>query len=517
MRTAREFPDKPAVVLGDESISYHDLDEVTSRLAATLIENGVGRGDRVGIYMNKSVASVVSIHGILKAGAAYVPLDPSAPPARVAYIVRDCGIKCLLASGRKLGALTKAFPESSPLDLVVAMDASEPPPDTSPFSILPWEQVAGRADASPPPNPSIETDLAYILYTSGSTGVPKGVMISHLNAMTFVNWAHETIGLTAEDRLSNHAPLHFDLSIFDIFGALKAGATLLPVPEWLSPFPIRLAEWIEERQISVWYSVPSVLSMMVLNGQMERFRFPKLRAIVFAGEVFPVKYLRQLMAQVPGAEYFNLYGPTETNVITCYQVPDIPPDQSKPIPIGKACENTEVFALDDRGEVVTQPGQIGELFARGSCVAQGYWGDPEKTQRSFVRNPIQPNFHDRTYKTGDLVTLDQEANYIFVGRRDHMVKSRGYRIELGEIETILYDHPDVKEAAVLAIPDDVVGNRIKAFVATNGEGRLSALELQNFCLKRIPRYMIPETVEFRETLPKTSTEKIDRHALAKEK
>ena len=511
---ARTFRDKEAVVWGDESVSYRELDDVTNRLAATLVENGISRGDRVGLYMNKSISSIISLHGILKAGAAYVPLDANAPLERLAYVIRDSGIKCLMTSTRKAHSLARMFPEGSPLELVVLTDADEPQPEDIQINAVRWEQVTDRQDVSPPDNPSIETDLAYILYTSGSTGAPKGVMISHLSSLTFVNWAHETMQVTSDDRVSNHAPLHFDLSIFDIFTAFKAGATLALVPDGLSAFPIRLAEWIEDSRITIWYSVPSVLSMMVLNGELQRFEFSNLKAVVFAGEVFPVKYLRELMKLIPQANYYNLYGPTETNVITYYKVPSIPPEQVESIPIGKACANTEVFALADDGEAVRRPGETGELYARGSCVAMGYWGDAEKTARGFVPNPFQPSFPEHVYKTGDLVTLDEEGNYIFLGRRDHMVKSRGYRIELGEIETALYSHPAVKEAAAVAVPDDLIGNRINAFVVLDGDSPVSSTQLKGHCTRRLPKYMVPEAIEFRDELPKTSTGKINRPALA---
>lgn len=516
MHAARTYPDKDAVMFHDNRITYQDLDDVTSKLAAVLQERGVKRGDRVGIYMNKSIGSVVSIHGILKAGAVYVPLDPNAPPSRIAYIIQNCDIKCLLASSRKAGTLPQVFPTDNPLHTVILTDANEALGDSPPTNVIGWDQVKAHPREDPPEVATIETDLAYILYTSGSTGVPKGVMISHLNALTFVNWGHETFDVTSEDRLSNHAPLHFDLSIFDIFVAFKAGATLVIVPEGLSTFPIRVAEWIERNRISVWYSVPSILSLLVLHGKLERHTFESLRTILFAGEVFPVKYLRQLMALIPNAEYYNLYGPTETNVITYYKVPPLSPEQTKPIPIGKTCANMEVFALTDDGQIVTRPGQEGELYARGSCVAQGYWGDPEKTNTNFVRNHLQTHFDETMYKTGDLVTLDDAGNYLYLGRRDHMIKSRGYRIELGEIESVIYSHPDVKEAAVVAVPDEVIGNRIQAFIVPNQNNGFGPHDLENFCAQKLPRYMVPESVQFVERLPKTSTGKVDKPTLVKQ-
>lgn len=517
INSAKKFPDKDAVIFEGEKITYKDLDEVTNKLAAVLKSNGIKGGDRIGIYVNKSIPSVICILGILKAGGVYVPLDPNAPAARLAYIIQNCGIRCLLTSTKKAETLSHMFPERNPLEVIVLTDDITVPKASVSAKIVPWKDVIGYEHILSHDNSTIETDLAYILYTSGSTGLPKGVMISHLNSLTFVNWAYKTFGVHAEDRLSNHAPLHFDLSILDIFVAFKAGATLVIVPEIISMFPFRLSDWIEENQITIWYSVPSILSMLVLQGELHRYQFKNLRTILFAGEVFPVKYLRELMAMIPHTEYYNLYGPTETNVITYYKVKKIAPDQIKPIPIGKACANMGIFALMEDGELVSKLGQEGELFARGSCVAQGYWGDVEKTRKLFVINSKQPHYEERLYKTGDIVTLDEEGNYIYLGRRDHMIKSRGYRIELGEIETALYSHPDVKEAAAVAIPDEVIGNRIKAFVVSNNKNGTHSKELIKFCSDKIPHYMVPETIEFLKTLPKTSTGKVDKPSLVSRK
>ena len=513
VRSAEQHPNKVAVIYRDKKISYKELDENTNKLAKTLIAHGVKRGDRVGIYMNKSISSIISIHGILKAGAVYVPLDPNAPLTRSTYIIQNCGIRCLLTSTTRIGNVAEMFPEKNPLVCIVLTD-DQPYGKELMTKTISWSEVMSAEGAIPAENPTIDTDLAYILYTSGSTGVPKGVMISHLNSLTFVNWAYTTFNLNLEDRVSNHAPLHFDLSIFDIFATFKAGATLVIVPEVISAFPGRLAEWIDVNQITVWYSVPSILSMMVLQGKLDRYKLSKLRTILFAGEVFPVKYLRELMMLIPHAEYYNLYGPTETNVITYFKVERIPPEQIKPVPIGKACNNMEVFALKEDGTYVTEPREEGELLARGSCLAQGYWGDDEKTNQSFIANPTQPYVRERIYKTGDLVTIDENGDYIFLGRRDHMIKSRGYRIELGDIEAALYSHPDIKEGAVVAVPDDVVGNRIKAFVALKCEG-IDPTDLQAFLAEKIPKYMVPEIIEFRESLPKLSTGKIDKKMLSR--
>ena len=341
-------------------------------------------------------------------------------------------------------------------------------------------------------------------------------MISHRTILTFVNWSYEHLRLTSDDRITSHAPLHFDLSTFDIYATVKAGGTVVLVPEHLSAVPEQLVSLLEAERVSVTYLVPSILSLMVRYGRLVHHDLSALRLVLFAGEVFPIKYLRQLVAAIPHADYYNLYGPTETNVCTYYQVrpEDVGPERTQPVAIGRACANIEVFSVSEQGERVTQPGIEGELWVRGSCVADGYWGDPEKTARGFVQNPFNTRTHDLAYRTGDIVTLGPDGdNWIFVGRRDHMVKSRGYRIEIGEIESAFYRHELVKEAAVVAIEDDMVGNRLRAYVVLSDPGGVSEKELMTFCSRHLPKYMLPEAIDFCDVLPKTSSGKIDRPAL----
>ncbi len=516
IQSAAAHPDRIAVTCAGETISYGELDRRSNQLAWALLGAGVERGDRVGIYLQKSITSIVSLFGILKVGAAYVPLDPFAPTKRLAFILGDCGIRCMMTSRTKMPAVRSMVEAGAPLSRLIVTDEAGPTAEAvpSPLAGLTWGQVL-HADPTLPPTAeqSIETDLAYILYTSGSTGEPKGVMISHLAALTFVRWATACFQVTERDRLSNHAPLMFDLSVFDIFAAIGTGARLCLVPDGLSAFPVRLAEFIDREQITVWYSVPSALIHLVAHGEMGRFDFPHLRAILFAGEVFPVKHLRELRRLIPRARLYNLYGPTETNVCTYYEVGEIPPDRVDPFPIGKACANTEVFAVGEGGERI-KPGKEGELFVRGSCLMQGYWNRQEKSAEVLIQHPFVNGYEDKVYRTGDLVRLDADGNYLFVGRKDQMIKSRGYRIELGEIEAALYAHPEVKEAAVLAVADEEVGNRIKALVVPSPGSHPEASELKRFCAERLPRYMVPEGIEFLTAIPKTATGKIDRQLLA---
>jgi amino acid adenylation domain-containing protein len=513
-QSAAREPSRAAVVYEDERLTYAELEAQSNQLARVLAAQGVRRGDRVGLYLRKSIPSIVGIYAALKLGATYVPIDPGAPPPRMAYIVRNCGIRCLVTAHDRLGRLRQGLQDGSPVEALVVADWEAPRETAGPAGarLVAWGEAVPAASAEPLPLTAIDTDLAYVLYTSGSTGEPKGVMLSHRNALTFVDWAAEKFEVMPWDQLSSHAPFHFDLSIFDLFVAAKAGATLVLVPTETTLFPLPMAQLIENAGISVWYSVPSALIQMLNHLDLRDLDLQSLRLILFAGEVFPVKYLRQLHEAVPYARLFNLYGPTETNVCTYYEVRDVPPDRTEPFPIGRACENTEVFALDEDGRLCGV-GEVGELYVRGSTVMQGYWGRPEDTARVLRQNPLQSQFRDPAYPTGDLVRLDENGDYLFLGRRDNQIKSRGYRIELGEIETALYNHPSVREAAAVAIPDDEIGNRLQAFVALHEAGAVSASELERYCISALPRYMVPEQIAIREALPKTSTGKVDRRAL----
>jgi amino acid adenylation domain-containing protein len=509
-RSAEAHADRPAVVDRNRQLTYGELERQANRLARLLRDAGVSRHDRVGLFLDKSLESLVAVYGILKAGAAYVPLDPQSPASRLAYIARNADLRCLITGLEKAEAWDELVVEGTPLQTLVALNAQEGDLDRVPAGVRLLTASALPAYSDTPPDASgSETDLAYILYTSGSTGDPKGVMLSHLNAMTFINWAAAQFEVAPSDRLSSHAPLHFDLSIFDLFAAAKAGAAVILVPAEISIFPIDVANWIENNEISIWYSVPSALTMLVLRGNLRAEQFPRLRSILFAGEVFPTKYLVRLTELLPNVCFYNLYGPTETNVCTWYPVPP-PGDENPPasLPIGKPISGVEVFAVGDDGKIV-RPGEVGELCVKGPSVMQGYWGDPEGTAR--VLGPLPSAGHEPVYRTGDLVKQAEDGNYVFLGRRDAQIKRRGYRIELGEIETALHAHPSVVECAVVATPDELSSTRITAHVVVRD--RMRDTDLVRVCLDRVPRYAVPDAFEFHGVLPKTSTGKIDRKAL----
>ncbi|HLZ43912.1 MAG TPA: amino acid adenylation domain-containing protein [Candidatus Sulfotelmatobacter sp.] len=507
-KSAKNSPDKPAVWARGKSITYRELDERSNQLAQLLRQRGVQKGDRVGLFFPKCVESIVSMLGVLKAGGVYVPLDPQAPSDRIGYIIGNCGIRILITNSERRSALAAETVDT--LECCILIDG-----EGNGGNLISWSQLAEYPASHAPAVTLVETDLAYILYTSGSTGRPKGVMLTHQNALTFVEWCAEEFQVRSEDRLSNHAPLHFDLSVFDVYNTLEAGATVYLITEDLALFPTSLANFIENQQITIWYSVPSALMLLLLHGRLTSEKLKSLRVILFAGEVFPMKYLRQLAEVSTTSELYNLYGPTETNVCTYYKVEREQLAALEKLPIGIACANTECFSVTPEGRLAGN-GEAGELYVRGPSVTYGYWADPEKTKKMCVPNHFQENFEEKMYRTGDIVTVGEDGNYYFQGRRDSMIKSRGYRIELGEIESALLSHPGVREAAVLAVPDEVIGNRIRAVVAPHIPGSLGVLELQQYCASRVPKYMIPELVDLYDELPKTSTGKIDRVKLASE-
>src|SRR5579862_5050415 len=495
-------------LLAKSAKAYPEKDERSNQLAHFLVEKGINKGDRVGLFFPKCVESIVSMLGVLKAGGVYVPLDPQAPADRIGYIIGNCGIRILITNKDKRAVL--ALETLSALECCLLTEG-----DGEGSDVISWSWLAEFPASHAPAVNLIETDLAYILYTSGSTGRPKGVMLSHQNALTFVEWCAEEFQVRSEDRLSNHAPLHFDLSVFDVYNTLEAGATVYLITEDLALFPTSLSSFIENQKITIWYSVPSALMLLLLHGRLTPDRLKSIRILLFAGEVFPMKYLRQLAEVSPDSKLYNLYGPTETNVCTYYKVERERLAGMEKLPIGIACANTDTFSVTPEGRLAGK-GEAGELYVRGPGVTNGYWADEEKTHKMVVPNHFQEHFEEKMYRTGDIVTVGDDGNYYFQGRRDSQIKSRGYRIELGEIEAALLSHPGVREAAVLAIPDEVVGNRIRAVVAAHIPGSVGVLELQQYCASRVPKYMIPELVDLFDELPKTSTGKIDRVKLASE-
>lgn len=494
------------------TITYADLGALSDRLRDRLSAVGVKPGDRVGIYLRKSIDAVAAIFGVLKTGAAYVPVDPTAPPVRNAYILGNCAVKVVITEKVFEPALIHQFKTESASPHLIVMAASGG--GTGLRAALDEYDRALPAPVTPTVYTSPD-DLAYILYTSGSTGKPKGVMLTQRNATSFVDWCSDMFSPLRGDVFSSHAPFHFDLSILDIYTPLKHGATLVIIPEDVGKEPQKLARLIHDAKITMWYSTPSILSLLVQYGKLEECDLSHIRVVNFAGEVFPIVHLKALHAILPKPRYFNLYGPTETNVCTFYELPaQIPADRVDPFPIGKVCAHLEGIVVDEEGNEVAR-GEKGELCIRGESVTPGYWNLPEQTKNAYLTQGARAVARESWYRTGDIVTEAPDGNYTYAGRRDRMVKKRGYRVELGEIESCLYRHPDVREAAVIALPDETLGMKVRAHLATRDGGRISLIQLKAFCAQHLPIYMVPDVFTFHAELPKTSTEKTDYQTLMK--
>lgn len=500
-QSARAYPDRCAVEdpARTDAITYRELASRADRVQQILVHHGVRPGDRVGIYAPKSIGTVTAIFGVLGAGAAYVPVDAGAPPHRNAVILEDCSIRVAVVDAGLLDGLRAAWP-AQPLDVLEQLDNN---------LVL----VRGAGDEpGGSPNDNVDVlvhDLAYILYTSGSTGKPKGVVHTHQSALSFINWCSSTFEPNERDRFSSHAPFHFDLSILDIYVPLKHGATLVLISEEAGKQPVGLASLISDRRITIWYSTPSILRLLAEYGKLENQNWSELRLVLFAGEVFPVKHLRALKNFWPAPRYFNLYGPTETNVCTYFEIPsDFPDGRTEPFPIGFTCSGDRAIVVRDENDEVN-PGEDGELLISGGSVMRGYWNLPQRTAQAFFVD----NSHTAWYRTGDVVRMSAEDGYIFIGRRDRMVKRRGYRVELGEIEAALYRHSLVTEAAVISTPDDENGVLIKAFLILSDGSRPSLIAMKRFCVEQLPAYMVPDRFVYPGILPKTSTDKIDYQRL----
>jgi amino acid adenylation domain-containing protein len=497
--SAARFPGRHAVEEADgRALTYSQLERASDLICHELTRSGVTLGDRVGLYLEKSRASVAAIFGILKAGAAYVPVDPHAPAERNRYIFRNCSVRAVITDPARAEKL-RSGDEKGIFDRELTFAA---PSEVE----LPLVLVGGPLACAPSP---FEESLSYILYTSGSTGKPKGVIHSHRSALSFIDWCSREFSPEPEDRFSSHAPFHFDLSILDLFVSIKHGSTVVLIGEELGKHPMRLAPTIAERQISIWYSTPSILRLLTEFGQLDKQDLTRLRLIIFAGEVFPMKHLSALHQILPNRRYYNLYGPTETNVCTFFEANgDLLRTRQRPLPIGRVCADDEAQVVDPSGRVV-EKGTEGELLIRGGSVMLGYWDLKQQNEQAFHVD----DFGRRWYRTGDIVTEEDGQVYIYLGRRDRMVKRRGFRVELGEIEVALTNHQEVSEAAVIARSDTDGQLTVEAFLAWSAATEPSVIQLKKYCSTVLPAYMVPDKFTFLPSLPKTSTDKVDYQKL----
>lgn len=504
--------DATALVLADRRCSYAELERASNRLAHQLAAVGCRRGDRVCLLMEKSPEAIVAMLACLKAGCAYVPLDIASPPARLALVVSRAEPVAVLVDGRG-AARGEELCATGAIATAVSIGGLHPSAAghlTRPLAFTIADLAAHSAE--PPPRIGRGDDLAHLLFTSGSTGVPKGVMITHDNVRAFVEWAVPYFDVRPGEPVSGHPPLHFDLSTFDVYGALRARARLCLVPHDLV-LARQLAEFIADHDLVQWFSVPSAMTYMARFGGLPEGGFPTLRRVLWCGEVLPPSVLGDWMRRVPQASYTNLYGPTETTIASSYHtVTEVPDDGGEPIPIGRPCGGEDVFVTGEDGGPAAVD-EVGEIQIAGAGVSPGYWREPELTAAAFVPDPRPAASGSVTYRTGDLGRVDAQRNVHFHGRRDGQIKSRGYRIELMEIETAVSALAGVAECAVVAIPAaDFSGTTICcAFVADARPAQRTHVGTE---LRRaLPAYMVPTRWDRLEVLPRNANGKVDRAAL----
>lgn len=472
-RTAAAQPRATAIEEENCATSFGELFDRAERLAREFVAHGVRPGDRVALVLPKTAEAVVAVFATLFAGAAYVPIHPRWPRARMQAVLDDCAARLVIEE------------ENGRLRIV----------HTATSETLDAEKIGGKRGLSAELPRATPASTAVILFTSGSTGIPKGVVLSHRAVAAFVRWTANEFGISPRDRIATPAPLGFDLSTFDLFNMALTGATAVLVPDSIAWMPRFLARFLRAARIDCWYSVPSILAALL---DEDDFVPAGLRLILFAGESFSTPALARLMAAAPQARCANLYGPTETNVVTWYDVPR-GFQSNDPLPIGRPCPYAEI-AVDS---------ESGELLAGGDSLMDGYWDRPEETSRAFVEREGR-----RFYRTSDHVTQSGDGNYLFHGRLDRQIKRRGFRMELGEIEAALLRHPQLAEAAVVAVRDSAEATIVVAFLRSRLGKALPLAAIRAHCAHLLPPYMLPDRFVFVDILKKSNRGKIDYTALA---
>jgi amino acid adenylation domain-containing protein len=504
---ARRRPTARAVIGEDSSLTYGQLEADSNRLAAVLRAHGCRKGDRVAVLMPNSPLAIASLIGALKAGCAYVPLDPSSGIVRTADMLRQCEPRVLLAGGCNPEIVDDLATRDALGSAACGWLGPDDPPRRVDFTLA----DIGAASPDAVPGDVRPGDLAYILFTSGTTGSPKGVPITHASAYAFIDWAVRHFELGPDDRLSGHTALTFDLSTFDIYATFAAGAELHQVPKRARLLPHEVATFIQERRLTFWFSVPSQMAYVARFDALAGKDLTSLRHVVWCGDVLPTPSLIYWKHRLRGVTFTNLYGPTEATVASSYYtVPDDFNDPMADIPIGTACEGEELLVLDERLARVPD-GEIGDIHIRGVGLSPGYWRDPERTAAAFLQDPLATNGSGRLYRTGDRGRRGPDGLVHFLGRADFQIKTSGYRVEPAEVENAILRLDEIAACAVVSVKvDDFSGSAVGcAYVLSNG-APLRVGEIKKRLGETLPSYMVPTRWLAVDELPLDGRGKIDR-------
>jgi len=501
-----------------KDLTYRELNNLSNKFAQSILpyKKDVKNNPFVGILSSVHSHSVAAILGVLKIGCAYVPLDEYSPTERLLSILENTKLDILVIDPIWVQNHHKLLSYPT-LKKVILLDSDDSFDIPIQDNILSFNEVLKYPSIDPPLLNQVSDDLAYVLHTSGSTGIPKGIMLTHRNARTFVDWMHKEFKLNSEDVVMSRAPFKFDLSVFDIFNTFKASARLVCFnwnrkrerdkkhSDYVSLMAIEKA--------TILYTTPSTFITLMNHGSLDKFKL-SLTRIMYAGEPFPVPQLRRLKSLLPNTRMANIYGPTETNIITYYWIDELPSDD-KSIPLGQEVEDTEIIIVNEDEQRLCDFDEIGELWCRGGTVTLGYLGLDEKTNQHKIKSPFHkyPIFY---WRTGDYGYRDKNNVLHYRGRKDHMVKIMGYRIELGEIEIALSQYKLLDEFAVVVVCDKELRNKLYCYYSVLNNCRVEKKDLGDFLLKKIPEYMIPCKFIQKTQLPKTSSGKIDRVRLMEE-
>jgi len=483
-RACKNSPDKVFLQDSETEITYRDFINRSKSVASALKEFGKACLP-VAVYMNKTPDNAVGFFGSVYAGKFYTVIDPEMPKDRMMSILNTlepCAIICDRAHKDTLDSI-ETWIKYFVYEDIVNTEIDE-------------EFIESVREKS------IDTDPLYVLFTSGSTGVPKGTVVNHRSVLAYSRWVCDTFDINENTVFGNQTPFYFSMSVLDLFSTMRAGATLDIIPKVYFTFPIKLAEYVNNKKINTIYWVPSALCVVANLKLLDYVKFESLNKILFAGEVMPTKQLNYWIAHMEGAYFANLYGPTEvTDICTYYEV-DRKFADDESLPIGKHCNNCGVFLLkDDNTEA--KNGEVGELCVRGSFLASGYYNNPEKTNEVFVQNPLNTHYPELIYKTGDLVRVNELGEYIYVGRKDFQIKHMGYRIELGEIETAI---SAVEKLNSCVCVFDMQADKIVLIY----EGRLSENDILASIKDKLPKYMYPDIYIKVKSMPHNANGKIDR-------
>ena len=496
--SANLHPGKTALVAGSKRMTFAELDLASDRLAAALVTHGLKRGDRAIIFMENCWQAVVGVFAVLKAGGVFVPLNPSTKADKLAYVINNCRAGVLLTQARLMTAANAALSQSPSIQFCVIAGSKEKLTQTTHVA---FEDALNATAGRPLPEAGIDLDLAMLIYTSGSTGFPKGVMMTHANVVAAATSITTYLENTAGDIILNVLPISFDYGLYQVLMAAKAGATL--VLEKSFAFPQAIFETMKAERVTGLPLVPTMAAMILQMKDLKGEDFPYLRYITNTAAALPPAHIARLQELFPATKIYSMYGLTE-----CKRCTYLPPAQLalRPGSVGIAIPGTEAYVVDEAGRKLP-PGVTGELVIRGGHVMKGYWGDPQATERALRPGPFP---WEKVLYTGDLFRTDEDGYLYFVARKDDIIKSRGEKVSPKEVENVLYELAGVREAAVVGVPDAVLGMAIKAVISADPDAGLTERDVIRHCAKRLEDFMVPKTVEFRDGLPKSANGKISR-------